>query len=140
MASDIRITSGGQNNRPIVAATVESLAISNPLDVILTGPSGEQYPSRSRSANFGRVNVTNAATQVLASNKDRLGFIVQNLESQQLSIGFASTITVRNGVFLAPTANSSGDGGIMIVTDYTGEVHAITASGDVDVSYAEFVR
>lgn len=138
---DVRIVGNGQNNAPITAATVRRLENSNPVDVALTGPSGEQYISRSSQANYGRVNVGTTATQIIASNPNRLGFLVQNLERQQMPIGWDSSVTVRAaGALLGPTSNSSGDGGKIIVTDYTGPVFGILASGDADVVYSEFVR
>lgn len=124
-----------------IKATVLNKTNSNPLSVALTGPSGEQYPNRSSSCNYGRKNVTTAATKILSSNANRLGLAIQNLERQQLAYGFDSSLTVINGAgFLAPAQVSSGDGGFYDNTDYTGEVWGILASGDGDVGFQEFVK
>ena len=138
---DVRIVSGGQNNTPITAATLRRLPGGNPLDVSFVGPSGEQYLTRSSTANYGRKNITTVPTKVIASNPLRLGCWVQNLESQQAIIGWDQNLSVANpGGILTPTANSSGDGGVAKITDYTGDVYMVVASGDLDVAFSEFVR
>jgi len=138
---DSRIVSGGQNNAPIIAATVRQLAGANPLDVSLAGVSGEQLFTRSSIANPSRVNINTSPTQIFVSNPNRLGLWVQNVERQQVFFGWSSALTVANpGGIIGPTNTTSGDGGVMKVTDYTGEVWGIMVSGDGDVFCSEFVK
>ena len=140
--ADIRIVGGDQNNRPIIAATVRSLNESNPLDVISVGPSGEQLNFKSSQANYGRVNVGTSTTLIIASNPNRVGLLVQNLERQQMFLGLSSNLTVMQagGILKPSSSGSSGDGGVFSVTDYTGPVYGMTVSGDVDVFYQEYIR
>lgn len=138
---DVRIVNGDQNNTPIISATVRNLAQARPLDVALTGPSGEQYATRASGANYGRVNVGASATQIIASNVNRLALIVQNVENKQMHLGWDSSLTPLNaGIILQPITNNSGDGGWVSITDYTGPVFGIMASGDADSRYSEFVK
>ena len=65
---------------------------------------------------------------------------MQNAEGQHVGVGFDSSLAMAApGAFLAPTTNSSGDGGIYKSSDYTGEVWGVVASGDADVFYQEYV-
>lgn len=123
-----------------IKATVLNKINSNMLSVALAGPSGEQYPNRSSSCNYGRKNVGTGATKVIASNPNRLGITLQNLEPQQMALGFSASLTFINlGGILSPTSASSGDGGFYSNTDYKGDVYCVVASGDADVAFQEFV-
>ena len=64
--------------------------------------------------------------------------MIQNLEGQQMAVGFDSSMSVFTaGAMLAPTADSSGDGGVFSVSRYKGPLFACVATGDADVFYAE---
>ena len=143
--ADSRIVSGGQNETPIRAADVVRLLRRDVLAVVLANPSGDLVnpggdggTSQASAATYGRKNVSTAATLIVSANSGRKNAFVQNLERQQIVLGFDSSLTVLNGgVALHPTsANSSGDGG-RFSTDYTGDIYGIVASGDLDVRYSE---
>lgn len=139
---DSRIVGGGQNNSPIIAATVRQVVPGvNALDVYAAGPSGDQYVSRSSNATPGRCNITTSPTQIFAANLNRIGLLVQNVERQQIFFGWSSALSVANpGGIMGPTVTTSGDGGALKITDYTGEVWGVLVSGDGDVFCSEFVR
>lgn len=143
---DHRIVSGGQNEAPIRAADVVRLQNRDVLVVVLANPSGDLVnPDSAAEApasagSYGVKNVTTAATLILATNTKRKNAFIQNVERQQVAIGLDSNLTVQNaGAMLHPTSvNSSGDGA-SFVTDYTGPIYGIVASGDVDVRYMETI-
>lgn len=138
---DVRIVGGGQNQAPIRAANVEPVGGRNAVDVILVGPSGDQSRSQASSASYGRINIGTSPTLILAANPSRVDALIQNVEAQQIGLGFDLSLTVQNaGVYLTPiSSSSSGDGG-NLSTNYTGPIYGIVASGDADVRYIEAVR
>ena len=115
---------------------------SNPLAVVLVNSTGDAYNAgfnpQASNASYGVKNITTSATLVLAANLKRKNALVQNVERQQIGLGFNTNLTVQNaGAYLAPiSSSSSGDGGLF-TTDYTGAIYCITASGDADVRYIE---
>lgn len=92
---------------------------------------------RPSTGNYGRINVTTTATLVRDSNLSRAAILIQNVETQQVIIGFDSSVTVATGLFLSPILSSSGDGGFWTSNKYRGAVYAIMASGDADVRWEE---
>lgn len=125
-----------------IKGTVRDYANSNPVAVVLTNVSGDTYNGahvrQTPSAVYKRVNVTTAATLIWASNPSRISAYVQNMERQQLFIGFDTDLTpINGGILLAPTANNSGDGGNFSIDSYTGPIYAVLATGDGDVRGVE---
>lgn len=125
-----------------IKATVKDYANSNPVAVVLTNVSGDAYNGahvrQTPSAVYKNVNITTAATLIWASNSSRIAAYVQNVERQQMFLGFDDALTVVNaGIILAPTTNHSGDGGNFSIDQYTGSIYGILASGDADVRAVE---
>ena len=95
-------------------------------------------PQRTQSGTFGNVQVTTTATRIIAGNPSRIAAVIQNVDEQQIALGFTNAVTVSTGVFIAPIgAGSSGDGGVFSVTNYVGDIWGITASGDASCRYME---
>lgn len=124
-----------------IKATVKNYTNSKPLAVTIVNNSGDGYNAnqglRVVSGTFSVVNVTTAATQILAANPARVSAVLQNVDIQQITVGLTSSVTIGNGLFLAPISGSSGDGGVFTVSSYTGAIWGITATGDADVRYME---
>ena len=139
VSGDTGLTDGADRT---ILATVRDYSNSNPLAVVLTNASGDVYNSSTNisvlAATYGVKNITTTATMILNRNNNRLAAYIQNVERQQMYIGFDANLTVVNGgIVLAPTVNSSGDGGSFGIDKYTGTIYAILASGDADVRYVE---
>ena len=136
---DVRIIRDGQNTTPVVAATIRSGAQGNPLDVSLSGPSGEQIGFSARTGSYGRKNITTTPILILDSNPNRAGALVQNVDAQQVFLGLDASITPRvAGTCLRPIDSSSGDGGAKRWGRYKGPIYGVVASGDADVFYEEY--
>jgi len=80
--------------------------------------------------NYDQVSVTTSATSIIASNTDEKSRKIENLGSATIFIGGANTVTTTNGFPLNP-------GETLNISDYTGEVFGIVASGTADASYIE---
>lgn len=84
------------------------------------------------------VTVTTSATQILAPNTARQGFIINNTDaSASIFIGEDATVTDANGIALFALGTLGADRGFGL---YTGAIFAIVSSGTVDVRVWEITR
>ena len=72
------------------------------------------------------VTVTDAATQILATNTARRGHVLFNAGLQIMYVGVANTITTSTGIPVAPGASFDLDASAVM---YTGAIFGITAAG-----------
>jgi len=80
--------------------------------------------------NYDQVSVTTSATSIISSNTNEKVRKIENVGSATIFIGGANTVTATNGFPLNP-------GETLNISDYTGEVFGIVASGTVVASYIE---
>lgn len=127
-----------------IKATVKQLPNASPLGVVLLNASGDIYdPGSSVTgatvATYGRKNITTSPTLILDFNAKRRVAHIQNLESQQLFIGYSSSLSaIQPAACLFGTSFGSGDGAFWSIKGYQGPLYGVLATGDGDITFGEF--
>ena len=86
---------------------------------------------RAEEKQIDSVSIGTEPKEILAANPDRKGYLIQNNGSQDLYLGFSSSVTPsRYSVKLLPRAVMDGD-------DYKGAWWGRTESGTILVRFAE---
>jgi len=87
------------------------------------------------------ISVSNTATLIIAKNDVRIHLMLQNLGSQSVYLGDASTVTTATGVKWANTNTlfelSHNAGPFQFY--YRGDIYGIVVSGTADVRVWEFI-
>lgn len=113
-----------------VAATINQQGGAKPLEVIAPPPKQLVTSASGTSLSQGAVNVTTAATQIVAADVLRQGLTIQNQGAVAVYIGGA-TVTAggaTRGIMLAAGASMS-------IENTTGAIYGITAAGAADVAF-----
>jgi len=80
--------------------------------------------------NYNQVSVGNTATSIIAINLNEKVRKIKNLGTNTIFVGSDSSITTSN-------AFPINSGETLNISDYTGEVFGIVATGTEDASYIE---
>ena len=78
--------------------------------------------------------VGNTVTQILPTNSNRKGLLIQNTTGQDIYLGFTNGLTASDYSFTIPN-NAIYE---MSLPTYTGEIYAIVATGSVSPEITEF--
>jgi len=80
--------------------------------------------------NYDQVSVSTSATSIIASNASEKVRTIKNIGSNTIFVGSDSSITTVN-------AFPIDAGETLDISDYTGEIFGIVASGTEDANYIE---
>lgn len=78
--------------------------------------------------------VTGTSAVIVGANADRKGLIIKNLSSDYISLAFATTAVINNGITLTPLSSFAMD-------EYcysTQAIEAVSSGTSSDVAYEEF--
>ena len=78
----------------------------------------------------GTVSVADSATEIAASDTDRIQIIIRNEGSGTVFIGGNNSVTTSNGFPIKSNET-------LTIGDYNGIIYGIVASGTSDVSFSE---
>lgn len=87
------------------------------------------------SASYGATSVTTSATNILAANNGRRGFVIANNGSNIVYIGFDSGVLSSNGIQIMPQDKFELSGEH---STFKGSVWGITSSGAADVRWWDY--
>jgi len=118
----------------VTGANTIQLFLSNPGNIELGGNEINvdtiEKVEKTADGTHDNVSVGVAAGVIVAANEDRKAVTIQNLDADNVYIGFDNTVTVNNGYLLRQYGSITMD-------RYTGAVYGISDAAASDVRYLE---